>query len=234
MDEKISVIAIPGLLCDAWVWKQQAEMLSDIAIFHIPDFDREDSLEAMARSALSLAGSRVSVVGHSMGGRAAMVLWKLAPERVERLALLDTGARPRREDEVAGRLKLIELARNEGMGALAEAWLPPMVHPERTGDVSLMQPLREMVRRKTPEIFANQQTALLNRPDARPILGTVTVPTLIGVGRDDSWSPVEQHEEMAALIPRSKLVIFEESGHMSTVENAPAVSDALRDWLTES
>ena len=161
-----------------------------------------------------------------------MVLWRLAPHRVDRLALLDTGARPRSEGEEIGRMKLVALAREQGMAALADAWLPPMVHPYRTADDELLQPLREMVQRKTPEIFSNQQNALLNRPDAMLTLASITVPTLVAVGRDDLWSPLAQHEEMAAVIPGARLVIFEDSGHMTTVENAPAVTAALRDWLT--
>lgn len=232
MAKNKTVLALPGLLCDAYVWQQQATALADIADFLIPEFDREDSLEAMARTALDLCDGKISVIGHSMGGRAAMALWRLAPDRVERLALLDTGAQPRRDGEEVGRMKLVALAREQGMAALADAWLPPMVHPNRTADDGLLQPLREMVQRKTPEIFANQQNALLNRPDAMPALASITVPTLVGVGREDLWSPVAQHEEMVAAIPGAKLVIFEESGHMSTVENAPAVTAALRDWLT--
>jgi pimeloyl-ACP methyl ester carboxylesterase len=232
MAKNKTVLALPGLLCDAYVWQQQATALADIADFLIPEFDREDSLEAMARTALDLCDGKISVIGHSMGGRAAMALWWLAPDRVERLALLDTGAQPRRDGEEVGRMKLVALAREQGMAALADAWLPPMMHPNRTADDGLLQPLREMVQRKTPEIFANQQNALLNRPDAMPALASITVPTLVGVGREDLWSPVAQHEEMVAAIPGAKLVIFEESGHMSTVENAPAVTAALRDWLT--
>ncbi len=227
-----TLLALPGLLCDGYVWKEQAAALADIAEFIVPEFDRENSLEAMARTALALCDGKISVVGHSMGGRAAMVLWLLAPERVERLALLDTGAHPRADGEETGRMKLVALAREQGMAALADSWLPPMVHPDRTQDDGLLQPLREMVLRKTPEIFANQQNALLNRPDAMPILASITVPTLVAVGRHDLWSPVAQHEEMAAIIPGAELVVFENSGHMSTVENAPAVTAALRDWLT--
>lgn len=232
MTQKKTVLALPGLLCDAYVWHVQATALADIADFLIPVFDRENSLEAMARKALGICDGKLSVIGHSMGGRAAMELWRIAPERVDRLALLDTGAQPRRDGEEIGRMKLVTLAREQGMAALADSWLPPMVHPDRAADDGLLEPLREMVQRKTPEIFANQQNALLNRPDAMPTLASITVPTLVAVGRDDLWSPVSQHEEMAAAIPGAQLVIFEDSGHMSTVENAPAVTAALRDWLT--
>ena len=232
MASPLTVLALPGLLCDSYVWARQKAALADIAEFLIPDFTHEDSLEAMARTALALCDGPVSVVGHSMGGRAAMELWRIAPQRVQRLALLDTGAHPRVVGEEIGRMKMVTLAREQGMSALANAWLPPMVHPGRTTDTDLLDPLREMVGRKTPDIFANQQNALLNRPDAVPTLASITVPTLIGVGRDDLWSPVAQHEEMAAIVPGAKLVVFEDSGHMSTVENAPAVTAALRDWLT--
>lgn len=233
MTVPVTLLALPGLLCDSYVWQQQKAALADIAEFLIPDFTDEDSLEAMAQTALALCDGPVSVVGHSMGGRAAMELWRIAPERVQRLALLDTGAHPRIEGEEIGRMKLVALAREKGMGALADAWLPPMVHPDRTADTGLLAPLRDMVGRKTPEIFANQQNALLNRPDAVPTLASINVPTLIGVGRDDLWSPVAQHEEMAVIVPGARLVVFEGSGHMSTVENAPAVTAALRDWLTQ-
>ena len=164
MTAPVTLLALPGLLCDSCVWEPQKAALADIAEFLIPDFTHEDSLEAMARTALALCDGPVSVVGHSMGGRAAMELWRIAPERVQRLALLDTGAHPRVEGEEVGRMKLVALAREQGMGALADAWLPPMVHPARTTDDALLEPLRDMVRRKTPDIFANQQNARSTAP----------------------------------------------------------------------
>ncbi len=128
-------------------------------------------------------------------------------------------------------MELVELAREKGMAALADRWLPPMVRPGAEADGALMGPLREMVMRADPAQFARQQNALLGRRNAAPVLPTITVPTLIGVGREDRWSPPAQHEAMARAIPGATFAVFERSGHMSTVENPAAVTAALADWL---
>lgn len=111
---------------------------------------------------------------------------------------------------------------------MAARWLPPMLHPDHS---ALLQPLTGMIMRSTPETFANQQRALLDRPDARTVLPLIQCPTLVLCGRQDAWSPVSQHEEIAASIAHAKLVIVEDCGHMSPVEQPAAVTDALREWL---
>jgi pimeloyl-ACP methyl ester carboxylesterase len=126
------------------------------------------------------------------------------------------------------------IARREflaGMAALAARWLPPMVHPDRVADEALMQPLRAMVLRMTPAIHARQIKALLTRPDAEAVLPTIRCPVLVGVGRQDAWSPLSQHEAIVAAVPQAKLVVFENSGHMAPIEAPAAVTAALRDWL---
>ena len=190
----------------------------------IPDFRFVRSIPAMAQLVLARAPDRFSVAGHSMGGRVALEVFRMSPERVELLALLDTGIHTRKPGEEAGRQELIELARREGMAALAARWLPPMLHPNHA---ALLAPLTEMVKRSTPETFENQQQALLDRPDARTVLPAIRCPTLVLCGRQDAWSPVGQHEEIAALIPGAKLVVIEECGHMSPVEKREAVTNAL-------
>jgi pimeloyl-ACP methyl ester carboxylesterase len=151
----------------------------------------------------------------------------MAPERVEKLALLDTGIHPSGEAEPAKRQALIDIARNEGMAAMCARWLPPMLHSAHT---ALIPALTEMVLRSTPDTFANQQKALLDRPDARDVLPMIHCPTLVLCGREDQWSPVRQHEEIAAAIPTSKLVIVEHCGHMSPFEQPGAVTAALLEW----
>lgn len=221
----MTVFLLPGLLCDETIWANQREALGDVVI---PDFRHVNSIEAMAQLMLDGAPERFSVAGHSMGGRVALEVVRMAPDRVERLALLDTGVHPRATNEVSKRGELIELARREGMGALAARWLPPMLHPDHS---ALLQPLTEMVKRSTPETFANQQRALLDRPDARAVLPRIHCPTLVLCGKQDAWSPVSQHEEIAAAIPQSKLVIIDDCGHMSPVEQPTAVTKALCVWL---
>jgi pimeloyl-ACP methyl ester carboxylesterase len=221
----MTVFLLPGLLCDETVWADQRAALSEFVDVVIPDFRYVSSIEAMAGLVLAGAPERFSVAGHSMGGRVALEVVRMAPNRVERLALLDTGVHPRSAGEEAKRTALVDLARSEGMPALAARWLPPMLHPDHSG---LLGPLTEMVLRSTPETFANQQRALLDRPDARSVLGSIHCPTLVLCGRQDAWSPVLQHEEIAAAIPQSKLAIVDDCGHMSPVEQPAAVTK----WLS--
>jgi pimeloyl-ACP methyl ester carboxylesterase len=221
------------LLCDAGIWKHQNAALGEFADVVIPDFRFVRSIPAMAQIVLEQAPERFSVAGHSMGGRVALEVIRMAGARVagphiERLALLDTGIHPRKPAEEASRQQLIDLARRDGMGALATPWLQPMLHPDHT---SLIAPLMHMVKRSTPDTFENQQRALLDRPDARTALASIQCPTLVLCGREDIWSPVAQHEEIARLIPGAKLIVIEKCGHMSPVERPEAVTAALREWI---
>ena len=229
------VLALPGLLCDDYVWETQVAALGEIADITIADLSGFDDLADMAAAAVGeVAGveGRIDVFGHSMGGRVAFEVWRQAPERVASLVVLDTGTHPAGPDELTSRQRMLDISASVGMEALADAWLPPMVHPDRRPDAAFMQPLREMVMRATPEQHSRQIRALLHRPDAAPLLGTITVPALIVVGRHDEWSPVEQHERIAGSIPGARLAVIEDAGHMVTLERPEAVSALLGDWLT--
>jgi pimeloyl-ACP methyl ester carboxylesterase len=227
----LQIVLLPGLLCDASVWAAQVAELERHADVAVADFSAHDSLADMARSALSRRNGPIVAVGHSMGARVALEMLRLAPERIVRLGLLDTGVHPRRDGEEASRQALVDLAFEKGMGALAEKWLPPMVHEARTRDDALMARLKAMVMRSTPEQHRRQIRALLDRPDARPLLRTISCPTLVMVGRQDRWSPLAQHEEIAAAIPNAELVVIEDSGHMAPVEQPEQVSRELLRWL---
>ena len=120
------------------------------------------------------------------------------------------------------------------MGAVARAWLPPMLHPDRRDDGALLAPLVAMVERSTPASFREQQEALLSRPDATPVLATITCPTLVLVGREDPWSPLVQHEALAAAVAGAMLAVIEHCGHMSTMERPAEVTAALQAWLAAS
>jgi len=233
---RAAVLMLPGLLCDHTIWQAQAAGLADIADVTIADFGELDDLSDMARAALEQvaddsSGRPLDVVGHSMGGRVAFEVWRLAPDRVRSLVVLDTGCHPVGPAESDSRQVLLGVSANQGMVALADAWLPPMVHPDRRDDPTIMAPLTEMVMRATPELHARQIRALLGRPDATPLLASITVPTLVVVGRQDEWSPVGQHETIAAAIPDARLAIVDQSGHMVTVEQPDAVTALLREWL---
>lgn len=229
-----TLLFLPGLLCDDIVWRHQTAALGDrydVVVAQLTDFA---SIAAMAQAALALAPGSISVVGHSMGARVALEMVHIAPERIARLALLDTGVHPVGVAEPGRRQVLIDLAERDGMAALADRWLPPMVMAgalER--DPALDATLRAMVARMSPEIHGRQIAALLGRRDAAPLLATIRCPVLVGVGRHDAWSPPEQHAAIAAAIPQARYVIFEDSGHMAPMEAPEAVTAALRDWMLQ-
>lgn len=210
--------------------------LSDLAESSCVDYGALDSIPAMAREALRVAPARFSVAGHSMGGRVALEIYRRAPERVTRIALLNTGYLPLATGAAGGeerrkRADLIALAQSQGMREMLRIWLPPMIDPRRLQDTGLVNSITEMMCRKTPEIFAAHVRALLARPDATPVLAQIRCPALLITGREDGWSGPAQHEEMAARISGSRLEIVPDCGHMSTMERPIEVSAALREWL---
>lgn len=229
-----TVVLVPGLLCDAAVWEHQIAALSQLYNVIVPDLTRQDSLAAMATDILAKAPERFSIAGHSMGARVALEVVAQAPQRVERLALLDTGVHPVGEQEPAARQQMLDVSARDGMRALADAWLPPMVSDGRLdSDPDLRASLYAMVERMSPQIHRAQITALLGRPDAIAHLGTIACPVLIGVGALDRWSPPEQHQEIAAAIAHARYVVFAGSGHMAPMEAAEAVSNALLQWMQQ-
>jgi pimeloyl-ACP methyl ester carboxylesterase len=173
-----------------------------------------------------------------MGGRVALEVVARAPERVLRLALLDTGfeglapgAAGDRERE--GRLRLLDLAHAKGMRAMGADWARGMVHPSRLADAPLMDAILDMIARATPATFAAQIAALLARPDRAALLPTLRVPTLVLCGHDDAWSTLERHRVLARHIPGSVLVDIPECGHMSTMERPALLDAALLAWLAD-
>ena len=230
------LVLLPGLVCDAAVWQPQVEALGPIAACHVVDHGERNSLRAMAEHVLATApAARFALAGHSMGGRVAFEVMRLAPERVTHLALLDTSYHPLPEGdagaaEKAGRLALLATARADGMRAMGRAWAVPMVHPDRVG-TPVFSAVLDMIERCTPAIFEAQIQALLNRADAAPQLAAITCPTLLLCGREDGWSPPWRHEFMHHAIAGSTLVVVEHCGHMCTMEQPHAVSRAMATWL---
>jgi len=231
-----TLVLLPGLVCDRAVWAAQIACFSGRLRCHVVDYGLCDSLVDMARLALEQAPSqRFALAGHSMGGRVALEVMRLAPERVQRLALLDTGAQPLApgeagERERSGRMGLLQIAERQGMRAMAAQWAKPMVHPAQQGGAAFAG-LLDMMERSSPEQYAAQINALLNRPDAQPLLATIACKTLVLTGRQDLWSPPEQHAQMAAAIAGATLCIVEDCAHMSTLEQPAAVNAAFERWL---
>lgn len=231
-----TLLLLPGLMCDHAVWAPQVEALGDRFDCVVPHYGELDSLAAMAQQVLSDAPpGPLAVAGHSMGGRIAFEMWLQAPQRIARLALLDTSYHPLPpgddgERERAGRMALLQIARTQGLRAMAREWAKGMVHPGRLG-TPLFDAVLDMFERGSVVAFAAQIEALLARRDATALLATINVPTLVLCGQDDGWSPPARHEFMHAHIAGSVLEVIDECGHMSTMERPEAVNRALLAWL---
>jgi pimeloyl-ACP methyl ester carboxylesterase len=228
---KEPLVLLPGLLSDAAMWRPQLEGLADIAECRVADLTRDDSQQGMARSVLAAAPPRFSLAGQSMGGYVAQEIMRQAPERVRRLALLDTSARPDTEEQRARRRGLIELAQKGKFKGVTPRLLPLLLHSARLDDKVLTDIVMGMAERVGPTAFMRQQRAIIGRPDSRPDLPRVACPTLVLCGRQDALTPLEAHEEIARAIPGARLVIVEECGHISPLERPEAVTLALREWL---
>ncbi len=238
MSNRESLVFVPGLLCDATVWRHQQTAFSGPYSVHIAAHEMRDSLGQMAERILDTAPPVFSLAGHSMGGRVALEVLRRAPERVIRLALLDTGyealqAGDAGARERAGRHRLLDIARRDGMLVMGREWARGMVHPSRLADAAFMDVIHHMIASAPLAQFEAQINALLQRPDCTALLQQIRIPTLLLCGREDNWSPLARHMEMARHIAGSMLVAVPDCGHMSTMEQPAAVTSALRAWLEQ-
>jgi pimeloyl-ACP methyl ester carboxylesterase len=229
--ERQELVLLPGLLCDAALWQAQVEALADVATCRVADVTGRDSMAELAQAVLAAAPPRFALAGLSMGGYVAQEIVRQAPERVTRLALLDTSARADTEEQRARRRGLIELAQKGRFKGVTPRLLPQLVAPRRLTDQQLVETVLGMAARVGRDGFLRQQKAILGRPDGRDDLARIRVPTLVACGREDQLTPLALHEEMAALIPGARLVVFGNAGHLPPLERPEAVSEALLDWL---
>ena len=200
-----TLILVPGLMCDDTSWGPVLPALSAHMPCHVVSHGNADSLVAMAQHILATAPEQFYLAGHSMGGRVALEVVRLAPERVLRLALLGTGFRPKEagaagEEEVKKRQALLDIAHDQGIRQMALTWVQNMVAPARLSDAALLEAVVQMFERQSADIFRHQIRALLARPDASSVLQQVRVPTLLMAGEWDSWASPQQHQAMADLI----------------------------------
>lgn len=223
-----ALLLLPGLLCDHRLWAGQQGAAASLLV---ADLTRDDTIGGMAERVLASAPARFALAGLSMGGYVAMEIMRRAPERVERLALLDTTARPDLPEQSRRRRDAVEVARSGGFDKIMPTMLPLLVHPDRLDDPTVAGVAKEMARAVGAEAFVRQQAAIMARMDSRESLAAIRCPTLVLCGADDAITPPDRHDEMAALIAGARRVTIPHCGHLSTLERPEAVTAALRQWL---
>lgn len=223
------LLFLPGLACDARIYQPQLAAFPDSRA--VNGYGMADTLQEMARIALDQAPGSFDLFGHSMGGRVALEVYRLAPERVRRLALVSTGVHPVREGEPEKRRELQAIGWAGGFEALIDAWLPPMVAEANRADDAIYPPLWRMNIEAGQEVFDAQIHALVNRPEVDSLLPRIACPTLVMTGELDTWAGPEQHRQIAAALPNSELVIVPGAGHMIQIEAPDAVNTAIARWL---
>jgi len=232
MREPLPTVLIPGLLCTPRLYAEQLPALWRFGSVTVADHTRDDSMPGIARRILAQAPPKFALIGLSMGGYVAFEVQRQAPERVAKLALLDTTARPDAPEQTEQRKRQIEMARHGRFDGIAQLLFPRFVAAARHGDRALQDVVRTMAEDTGAEAFVRQQTAIMNRADSRAGLGAIACPTLVVVGADDALTPPDRAAEMVAAISGARQRVVPECGHLSTLEQPETVTQALVAFLS--
>jgi pimeloyl-ACP methyl ester carboxylesterase len=231
MSDPLPIVLIPGLLASPRLYAGQIPQLWRLGPVTIADHTRDDSMAAIARRILAAAPPKFALCGLSMGGYISFEIMRVAPERVLKLALLDTSARPDLPEQSQLRRTQIAASRDGHLLEVVERLFPSWVHPARREDLGLRDLCLSMARDVGAEGFERQQLANIGRVDSRPSLAAIRCPTLVLVGEQDSLTPPERAAEIANTIPGTRLVVVPDCGHMSAAEQPQRVSEALVEFL---
>jgi pimeloyl-ACP methyl ester carboxylesterase len=225
------LVLVPGLLCNRELWAHQIAHLSHLVDIAVADVTQDESIAAMAARLLTKAPARFALAGLSMGGYVAQEVVRQAPDRVTRLALFDTSARPDTDDQRERRRGLIDLSRHGQFKGVTPRLLPLLIHPDRLDDTLLVGRVTAMAEDVGQAGFVRQQTAIMGRIDGRPSLPQIASPTLVLGGQEDLITPPEVIRELADLIPGATLHLLPHCGHLATMEEPERVTDLMKHWL---
>jgi len=231
MGSPLPLLLVPGLLCSARLYGPQIEALWPLGSVTVADHRRDNEIGAIAARILAAAPPRFALAGLSFGGYIALAMMRQAPERIEKLALLDTSARPDTPEQSAARHAFIAMAEDGRLGEVVDTLTLRFLHRDRHKDVRLKDIVRAMAADTGAEAFIRQQQAIMSRLDSRPLLGSIRCPTLVLTGDGDELTPPELAREIAGGIAGSRLVIIPDCGHLSTIEQPEPVNAALAEWL---
>jgi pimeloyl-ACP methyl ester carboxylesterase len=227
-----TIMLLPGLACDAAMWRDQMDALTPFGPVHVSDVHtRFASLPRMAAALLAEQPGELCLCGSSMGGMLALEVLRQAPQRVAALALLGSSARPDTAELLKLRADAIELFEQGRMLEVLRANVGFAFDPQNARKPALVQTYLDMIVRAGAQQLIAQNRAIMARPDSRPLLPSITCPVLVACGTSDLLTPPECSREMAELIPGSRFELISECGHMLTLEQPARVNALLLDWL---
>jgi len=230
-----NLLLLPGMMCDAGLWASQVQAISPLcSVFH-GDITGDNNIQSIASNVLDNAPQQFALAGLSMGGIVAMEMWRQAPHRIERIALLDTNFHADTDEKRTMRNRQMDEVRQGALGAILRDELKPnylaRCHRENT---ALLDDVLYMGMGLGDDVFVRQSEALRDRPDSADTLTTINCPTLVLCGEEDDLCSPALHREMAAMITSSRLRIIPECGHLSTMEQPSAVNAALLNWFKDN
>jgi pimeloyl-ACP methyl ester carboxylesterase len=231
MDQTTPIVLVPGLASSARIYAPVIPALWRFGPVMVANHIRDDNMAAIARRVLSEAPPRFALAGHSMGGYIAFEIMRQAPERVIKLALINTQARPDTPEAIARRRGLMERARRGELRAIREESFPELVLPSRRNDAEILELVHAQDEDVGVEGYLRQQTAIIARMDSRPTLATIKCPTLVLTGDTDNTIPNALSKEMAEGIAGARLVSLDRCGHLPQAEQPEATVQALTEWL---
>lgn len=229
-----ALILLPGMMCDARLFAPQIGAFEADYDVTVPEIGGHDTVQALAALVLDAAPRRFALAGLSMGGVVAMEILRQAPERVERLALMDTNPLAETQAVKARRGPQVDMACAGRLDSVMRDEMKPNYLVDGPNRDRVLDLCMEMALDLGPDVFVNQSLALRDRPDQTQVLASFQGPALVLCGREDALCPVSRHELMADLLPRADLVIVENAGHLPVLEQPDVTNTALRTWLLES
>jgi pimeloyl-ACP methyl ester carboxylesterase len=224
------VVLVPGLLCSSEIFAAQIPALWPAGPVTVASPLEGEKIEEVAASILRDAPPRFALAGISLGGYISLEIMRQAPSRVSKLALIDTSARAETREQTNARLQALAQAKTHFM-AVAVLALASLLHPLRRGDPDLLDINLRMARAVGLEGYERQLRIAISRPDSRPFLSAIQVPTLVLVGDSDPLTPLPHSEEIASAVRGAKLKVVPDCGHLSPIEQPGPVSEALVQWI---
>ena len=227
----LPIVFVPGLLCTGRIYEHQVQHLGQKHPVLLANHWSHASMAQIAKSILDVAPEKFALSGTSMGGYVAFEMVRQAPDRVAKLILLSTSAKPDTPERSEGRRKLVATVRQEGARTAVKALWPNLVHPARHEDHALLAVFNEMADELGVGAFARQIDAIIGREDSRPALQKIKVPTLVIAGAVDKLITPDNSQEIAHGIPGARLEMVEHCGHMGMIERPETYTRLLTDFL---